>query len=302
MLVEQRPPAPERRGIHVLLFALTIFTTLLTGAEHQIRFLSDKPLDPVLLFAGIVAHPRYLLYGLPFSFTLMSILFAHEMGHYLACRYYKVPATLPYFIPMPIGPLGTFGAFIKIKAWITRKKVLFDIGIAGPIAGFALAVPAVFVGILWGKEVDVSVWAGKGVMVMSWGEPLLYTAVEWMLGVSNGNWVPHPIGFAALFGFFATALNLLPLGQLDGGHIIYSVLGRHTRYVVRLFLAVTLGMGVLWPGWFLISIMVSVMGLDHPPTRDEDAPIGRGRIILFLFAILIFALCFVPVPVSIESL
>ncbi|MBI2841206.1 MAG: site-2 protease family protein [Acidobacteria bacterium] len=298
----QRP----RYGLHIVLFLLTVLTTLFAGAESQISFVTQQsgPLNPFDVTVKLLQHPSYLIYGLPFSFTLLGILFSHEMGHYIACRYYGINATLPFFIPMPFGPVGTFGAFIRIKSPITRKKALFDIGIAGPIAGFVMTVPALIIGVYAARAIDLSPLYGKGYEIYYYGEPLLYRAVAFLFqrGV-EGELMLHPIGFAAWFGLLATAINLLPMGQLDGGHILYAVTGRHFRVLSRVFWILTLAGGVLSIGWIIWALLIRfVVGLDHPPTYDEDEPIGTARMVLFCVAIAIFILCFMPVPIWRETL
>lgn len=298
----QRP----RYGLHIILFLLTVLTTLFAGAQYQISFMMHEsvPLNPFDIMMRLLQHPSYLIYGLPFSFTLLGILFSHEMGHYIACRYYGINATLPFFIPMPIGPVGTFGAFIRIKSPITRKKALFDIGIAGPIAGFVMAVPALIIGVQASRVVDLTALSGQGYVVEVFGEPLLYKAVASLAhhGVM-GDLYLHPIGFAAWFGLLATAFNLLPMGQLDGGHVLYAVTGRRFRLLSRFFWIATLAGGVLWFGWIVWAVLIRfVTGLDHPPTYDEDQPIGTARLLLFCIAIAIFVVCFIPVPISVQEI
>ncbi|MEW6368128.1 MAG: site-2 protease family protein [Acidobacteriota bacterium] len=259
-------------------------------------------LGPFEFVQRLMMHPRYLLYGLPFSFTLLGILFSHEMGHYMACRYYGIRATLPYFIPVPFGPIGTFGAFIKIKSPIMSKKALFDVGIAGPIAGFVMAVPAMVVGIWASRVVDLSAMVGGYAEV--YGEPLLYQMLaRLILGDVKGDVFLHPIAFAAWFGCLATAFNLFPIGQLDGGHILYSVIGRRFRYLSRFFWWCTIAIGAwLWPGWLFWAFLTLMLGLDHPRTWFENDSLGTGRMILFLLAVLMFILCFIPVPISIQQI
>ena len=221
------PDAVVRRGkdrvwLHVLLLFLTFVTTTMIGTLHYASFASNFGMRPVRLSAEL------LWYGLPYSLTILSILGSHEMGHYLACRYYKVDATLPFFIPTPPFPFmltGTFGAVIRIRQQILWKKALFDIGIAGPIAGFVVAVPALFLG-MWLSNVKPVPPNMEG---LSLGEPLLFKAAAWLVWGKPP--VPfevnmHPIAFAAWFGLLATAFNLFPIAQLDGGHIAYAMFGR----------------------------------------------------------------------------
>ncbi len=293
---------PVSYRTNLLLFILTFLTTLIFGAYYQIDFMMSRPIAlGVFEFLGrLFAHPLYLLYGLPFSFTLLIILLSHEMGHYLACRYYGIVATLPFFIPGPISPVGTFGAFIKIKSPITNKKALFDIGIAGPLAGFIMAVPAMAIGLAASHICEPSRIPAPGSEVDVMGVPLVYKILVLFFPQFNHDIIAfHPIWFASWFGLLATALNLFPIGQLDGGHILYAVVGRRFRWLTRIFWACTIFLGVLvsshWLAWSLLTL---ILGLDHPPTWDERDPIGRGRLILFFVAILIFVLSFMPAPIS----
>jgi membrane-associated protease RseP (regulator of RpoE activity) len=226
------------------------------------------------------------------------------MGHYLACRYYDVDASKPYFLPLPIvSPFGTLGAFIRIREPIPHKRVLFDIGIAGPIAGFLVAVPATFIAIAMSNVVQLPDPLPPATVF--YGEPLLYKIASRLL------WGPmpaghdlnlHPMGFGAWFGLFATALNLFPVGQLDGGHISYAVLGRRSSHVTMATIAVGLALSVFAGSWIVWSVMMLVMlrlfGRHHPPVFDEETPLDRGRQMLALFAVVMFVLCFMPVPIA----
>lgn len=291
--------------LHALLFFFTILTTLFTGMLQQVAFMSDRPMamDLANLPMRLIQHPQYLLYGLPYSFTILMILLAHEMGHYVACKYYGISATLPFFLPAPIGFVGTFGALIRIKSSFPSKKALFDVGIAGPIAGFLLAVPALAIGISASKVADMSSLPNGDYEVYIFGEPLLYKALVHLLRPGlHGDLQLHPIGFAAWFGIFATAFNLLPISQLDGGHVVYALTGRRFRLYSRLCWACMMFVGVMYSFvWFLPGVLIFfILGLDHPPTTNEDQSVGRGRLLLFLVAILIFALSFMPVPFTRE--
>src|SRR6202030_1767126 len=179
--------------------------------------------------------------GLWYSATILAILGCHEMGHYLACRYYDVDASLPFFLPAPLLLTGTFGAFIRIREPIPTKRMLFDIGIAGPIAGFVVAVPALFIGLWMSRLVQLP----PDFSGVSLGEPLLFKLASQLVWGTTADTVSlnlHPIGFAAWFGLLATALNLFPIGQLDGGHISYAVLGRRSSYVTLVMIAVALAL------------------------------------------------------------
>jgi membrane-associated protease RseP (regulator of RpoE activity) len=302
-----RPKFQDRVWLHVLLFALTIATTTLAGVDHWLSYtftLAD-PL-PTSLSLGLVAH------GLWFSATVLAILGCHELGHYFACRYYDVDASLPFFIPVPIILTGTMGAFIRIREPIPQKRMLFDIGIAGPIAGFVVAVPLLFIGVALSRLVADYNPADlpPGMVSYSLGEPLLFKLAAWLFwGTPPAGYSisMHPIAFGAWFGLLATALNLFPIGQLDGGHISYSVLGpRWSTYVtfgtvgVAVALAFSATSWIVWTG--LIVVMLIMFGPNHPRVVDEDAPLDRRRLLLALFALVMFIVCFTPSPITMSEL
>lgn len=296
-------PAPpkfqDRRWLHALLFLLTIATTTVTGLLHYAGFLSDFGAKTVS--AGWAS----IGYGAWYSATILAILGAHEMGHYLACRYYRVDASLPYFIPA-LGVLtGTFGAVIRIREPILYKRQLFDIGIAGPIAGFVVAVPALFLG-LWLSNV---VALPRNFSGLELGEPLLFKMASWLIWGTPpaGQTVNmHPMVFAAWFGLLATALNLFPIAQLDGGHISYAVLGRRSTHVTFGALACAVALTTISYSWLLWVAMIVVMlvlaGPRHPPVMDEQVPLDRTRMALAVFAVVMFALCFTPAPIELLDL
>jgi len=285
----------DRRWLHIVLFALTCLSTTLVGADHYGGYLSDFGRRPVVPSFDLVLH------GLWYSATILLILGAHELGHYIACRYYQVDASLPFFIPMPVVLTGTLGAFIRIREPIPTKRMLFDIGIAGPLAGFLFAVPALFIGVGMSPVVRVP----PNLVGFDLGEPLLFRAATWLIWgpIANGYSVNmHPMAFAAWFGLLATALNLFPIGQLDGGHISYAVLGRRSTSVTLGSIAVAIGLtffSMSWLVWtFLLVAMTLAMGPRHPRTTDEDIPLDRTRVWLAVLAALIFVLCFTPNPIE----
>ena len=286
----------DRGWLHLTLFVLTLASTTLIGADHYASFLSDFLRQPVTL--GV---PALLLRGVWYSGTILLILGAHELGHYFACRYYQVDASLPFFIPMPVVLTGTLGAFIKIREPIPTKRMLFDIGIAGPLAGFLFAVPALFIGVGLSPVVRVP----DGLAGYSLGEPLLFQAAAWLIwgAVPDGYSLNmHPMAFAAWFGLLATALNLFPVGQLDGGHISYAVLGRRSTAVTWGSICAAIGLTVFSTSWlvwtFLLVAMTLVMGPRHPRTIDEDIPLDRPRVWLAGVALVIFVLCFTANPIE----
>lgn len=289
----------RRLWLHVLLFLTTLFTTTLVGAGMQYNFSHNLPFFDGdhwsrVYLAGL-SSPEAFLSGFPFSVTLLTILMAHEMGHYMACMYYGVDATLPYFLPSPMPVTGTFGAFIRIHSAITSKRVLFDIGVAGPLAGFIFLVPALGVGLAFSKIIPGIQQQGS----LHLGAPALQWLAEQMIfpGVAGSDIYLHPVARAAWVGMFATALNLLPIGQLDGGHIVYALAGRHHRWATWGFLGILVVLGKFWNGWWLWAVMLFFLARKHPPIYDETRP-GAGRIRLGLTALLLFLLCFTVVPIS----
>ena len=295
---EPRPKFQDRVWLHALLLLLTIATTTLAGADHYAAFLSDFTDRPLTVpFATLVAH------GFWYSATILAILGCHELGHYFACRYYDVDASLPFFLPIPITITGTLGAFIRIREPIPQKRMLFDIGIAGPIAGFLVAVPALFIGIGLSHVIRLPDVMPPGSAEL--GEPLLFQFVEKVFfGTIPAGYSLnlHPMAFAGWFGLLATALNLFPVGQLDGGHISYAVLGRRSSYVTLLTVGVALVLSWFYLSWRfwtgLMIVMLFVFGRHHPRVFDEDVPLDRARLMLALFAVVMFVLCFTPAPIQ----
>jgi membrane-associated protease RseP (regulator of RpoE activity) len=287
--------------LHGLLFASTLLTTLVVGTALALEFHSENSVDPSLhFFLTLFLHPSILLAGVPFSFSLLGILLAHEMGHYIACKVYHIDATLPYFIPAPTL-IGTLGAFIRIKGPITHRKALFDIGVAGPIAGFVFAVPALVMSLMFSKVVPISTGTGGSI---SFGDPLILQVVQKFIRMKIPDGYElylHPVAFAAWVGVFATALNLLPIGQLDGGHILYSVFGKRHLLLSRLFLVVLIPLGFkFWPGWLIWAVILLVLGTRHPRLIDEEVRLGRGRQWVAFVSLIIFIVCFTLTPFSIR--
>jgi membrane-associated protease RseP (regulator of RpoE activity) len=264
---------------------------------HYGSFLLDFVQRPLV----VTSYTDLALGGLWYSLTILAILGAHEMGHYLACRYYGVDASLPYFLPLPVTLTGTLGAFIRIRSRIRTKPQLFDIGVAGPIAGFVLAVPAVFLGISMSRVVKLP----QDFVGFELGEPLLFQLAAWLVWgpVPDGYSLNlHPMAFAAWFGLLATALNLFPIGQLDGGHISYAVLGRRSTWITvgAIGTAVVLTVFSLsWLVWTVLMVaMLLVFGPRHPSTVDEHVPLDGARIAIAVFALLMFIACFTPAPIE----
>jgi membrane-associated protease RseP (regulator of RpoE activity) len=252
---------------------------------------------PQATFERLWRDPWTLATGLPFSLAIMGILFCHEMGHYLTCRYYGVDASLPYFIPFPTM-VGTMGAFIRIRAPIHDRGSLLEIGVAGPIAGFVVAVVFMVFSIGHAHFVDARTVGGA----IELGEPLIFKFVEFVTGTTapdGKEMFMHPISFAAWFGFLATALNLLPVAQLDGGHIAYAIFQRHHKWISRAVVAILLPLAIFyWVGWFVWIALLLVLKLQHPPTLDDSIPLHTRHFILGLIGLILLVLCFMPAPLK----
>lgn len=290
---EREPELSQRRLLlHFLLLGLTILTTTGIG---------------VVWLGDLSSHslPRGLANGLVYSFTIITILAAHEMGHYIACRYYGVRATLPFFIPVPFPPVGTFGAFIKIKSPFPTRRALFDIGIAGPLAGFVFALPAAFVAHYFAVAYTAPAGeSGGGLLIHS---PLLFQFFERIFHLpplieSN------PVWWAAWVGVFMTSLNLVPVGQLDGGHVTFAIFGPRghravalTCYLSVIGLAIYSGFYQHVYTWVLYVVILTLMvRVGHPPVIDQDEPLGLGRKLVAIIGLLVFILSFIPVPFSFD--
>jgi membrane-associated protease RseP (regulator of RpoE activity) len=228
----------------------------------------------------------------------MSILLAHEMGHYLLARFHGVAVTLPFFLPGPPLLTGTLGAFIRMKSQPQNRRVLFDVGAAGPWAGFILAVPAVVYG-LCHSELHAIPPNFNG---LQFGDSLLFkllTRVVFGRIPYGFDVILHPVALAGWFGFLVTVLNLLPVGQLDGGHVVYAMFGRPHRWIARLFLLFTVSLGFLgWSGWFLWAVLMLFVGLDHPPTADAMTRLDPRRRLAGWLTLALFVVTFIPVPIT----
>jgi len=288
-----------RWALHWLLVVLTLCTTTLIGVVLAQNFQQGQPLkliDSYLkLPETLKANPRLLLDGLAFSLTLMTILLAHELGHYFACRYYGIDASLPYFLPFPLSPIGTLGAFIRIRSPIYTRQALFDVGIAGPLAGFAVLLPFLAIGI--GASKVIPGIAERGDVIF--GVPAIERIFELIRfpHVCSGNILLHPIARAAWVGILATALNLLPIGQLDGGHILYAFVGRWHIRLSRLFVLALVALAVLthvW-SWLVWAALLFFFALRHPVIFDTTK-LDKNRVALGLAALAIFLLTFMLAP------
>jgi membrane-associated protease RseP (regulator of RpoE activity) len=302
---EVRARPRHRYWLHALLLLLTLLTTTVVGAGLAISFRQNLPFDFEGELSGYTRmwhQPSYLLAGLPFSLTLLAILLAHEFGHFLAARYYDVDATLPFFLPAPTL-IGTLGAFIRIRSAILSKRILFDIGIAGPLAGFAVLLGPLVVGVAMSKMVPGIGEHGY----LAFGTPLLLRFTEWVRfpGIPVTDIYLHPVARAAWVGLLATALNLLPIGQLDGGHILYAFVGERTKYLSRLFVLALAGLGTfqLFTSaystgytWLFWSTLLFIFAMRHPAIIDPK-PVGRARTWLAVLALVVFILSFTAAPV-----
>ena len=301
-------PRP-RYWLHLLLLLLTFFTTTVVGAHIEWNFLHGWPafgMDDEIFPVVWALQRRHLLLGIPFSLTLMLILLAHEMGHYLYCVKYRVSATLPYFIPFPTL-FGTMGAFIRIRSPLRLRNILFDIGIAGPIAGFAVALPVLIFSLGMSRVAPVGAAPGD----IQLGYPLIFFVARKLLvatgyapgiaGVPLDRLYLHPLAIAAWVGMFATSLNLLPGGQLDGGHIIFSLSPRNHKRISNATILALIPLGVYcWSGWFIWAVLLRLSGMRHPGV-SEWPEITRGRRWLAVAALVMLILTFAPAPIKQSS-
>jgi membrane-associated protease RseP (regulator of RpoE activity) len=288
-------------AIAVLLFLLTLISTLAVGAQFASAYAAGQSPefnDFLLTYAVLLTHPQLLLAGVPFAFTLIGILLAHELGHFFACRYYGISASYPYFIPAPTL-IGTLGAFIRIRSPIYNRKALFDVGLAGPVVGFLFAIPALAIAVLYSKVVPFS----EAHASIVFGQPVALRLLEAILrpNIAAGDLLLHPIGRAAWVGLFATALNLLPGGQLDGGHILYATASKYHRKITLAVALLLMPLGYFfWRGWIFWSILLLAIGFRHPPLLNRWEKLDPARLMWTGVAILIFFLCFMPTPVMIR--
>lgn len=286
----------DRTWLPLALFLATFGSTMYVGALHHSAFLAGF---------GDETPPFALLPGAWYSFTILAILGTHELGHYYACRYYRMDASPPYFLPFPLVLTGTFGAFIRIRQRIPTKAMLFDVGAAGPIAGFAVAVPVLFAGVALSRVTPLPADTGG---LLTLGEPLLFRAAAWLIWgpLPEGHTINlHPMGFAAWFGLLMTALNLFPIGQLDGGHISYAALGSRSTAISVGGAAVVVGLlffSLSWLLWAVLLVtMLAVFGPRHPRTLDDDVPLDARRRWIALGTAAIFVLCFTPAPIRLDG-
>jgi membrane-associated protease RseP (regulator of RpoE activity) len=283
-----------RWALHGLLFVLTLSTTTLVGVVFADEFRSGRALelrDLLHVFQTLHDSPQLLINGLAYSLTLMTILLAHELGHYFACQFYGIDASLPYFLPFP-SPIGTLGAFIRIRSPIYTRRALFDVGVAGPVAGFLVLLPALAVGVALSKHLHAE---GD----YSFGVPLIERIFELIRfpGIPSSDILLHPVARAAWVGTLATALNLLPIGQLDGGHILYAFAGRWHKILSRIFVLALIPLGIFYSlSWIVWAVLLFFLALRHPVIYDITK-LDRNRVILGLLALAIFLLTFTLAPI-----
>jgi membrane-associated protease RseP (regulator of RpoE activity) len=302
-----RPPKP-RYALHALLFVATVFTTLVVGARMEFNFLHNLPeftagneFLPFFQIGWALAQPARLLLGVPFASTLMLILLAHEMGHYLCCRYYGVYATLPFFIPAPTL-IGTLGAFIRIRSSIRSRTALFDIGIAGPIAGFVVALAVLVVAMPHSKVITMPAASAD----IQLGYPLVFRVIWAIIPTTtlHSSRALHNIYFpptviAAWVGMFATSLNLLPGGQLDGGHIVFALAPRAHKTISWLTILALIPMGIfLSPSWLVWAVLLRLSGMRHPVVPEWPGITGARRYLAVLAAVMLM-LTLIPKPIHI---
>lgn len=289
-VVQQVTPARSNPLVNLVLFVLTAGSTLLVGAE--------------MAGENILLSPERFAAGIPFASTILAILVVHEFGHYLMSACHGVSATLPYFIPAPTI-IGTLGAVIKTKSYIPDRKSLLDIGAAGPLCGFAVALVALGIGIARSDVVAIEPLLRKGA-AQEFGDSLLVYLTTYLVKGRLGEGMAvmmNPIAFAGWVGLLITAFNLMPVGQLDGGHIIYALAGRWHALIARVSIAALLLMGwFLWEGWLVWAFITLLLGSGHAPPLDDVTPLGRGRKCVAGAAIAVFILCFVPVPIKIARI
>ncbi|MBE0426062.1 MAG: site-2 protease family protein [Nitrospirae bacterium] len=270
--------------LHLFLFILTLLSTLTVGAMQT--------------GVDIFKEPGKIYRGLPFAVTLMTILLSHELSHYFASKKHRVKATLPYFIPAPTI-IGTFGAFIKMKSPIVSRKSLIDIGASGPIAGFIVSVIASIVGLNLSEVVLMT--ENKGVLGL--GDSILFSFLSRLvIGMPpyDHDILLNPVAFAGWIGLFVTSINLIPVGQLDGGHIAYALLGEKHTFLSMMLILVLVSLGLLlWKGWVIWAILLLVLGLRHPPVIYWEIPLDPKRRFIGWLAILILLITFIPVPFKI---
>ena len=324
ILLIQELPAPKdgKPMVNLLMFILTLISVIFAGGYfNQTEPLPSQPLQAIVMI---------LKTGWPFAVSLMAILGVHEFGHYLAGRAHKVKVSLPFFIPMPFSPLGTMGAFINMKEPPRNKRVLMDIGVAGPIAGYLVSLVVIWIGLSLShiETIPLAFAQGQGFQIE--GNSLTYLIMKWLY---FGQWLPqpadygttapilywlkyfftarpfplggtdvmiHPVAWAGWAGLLVTSLNLIPAGQLDGGHIFHLLFGtKGSKRLYPILLVILVGMGFLWSGWWLWAGLLFLFGRVHAEPLDQITPLDKKRKVLGILALIVFVLTFIPVPLSV---
>ncbi|MFN8380726.1 MAG: site-2 protease family protein [Anaerolineales bacterium] len=310
-------PKKDKISMNVILFVLTVLSVMLAGAQP------DGPM-PNDLGGQLLALAKSILTGWPFALSLLGILLSHEFGHYFMSRYHKTPATLPYFIPLPISPLGTMGAAIIMRGVPKNKRILFDIGVAGPIAGLVVAIPVLLYGLSLSTTGPITP-SPNGFME---GNSLLYLIAKfitfgkllpaplepqgilyWLRYFFTGGPIPfggtdvfiHPVAFAGWAGILVTALNLVPAGTLDGGHVIYGLFGEKSRKAFPYIIGLMAVLGIFWSGWWLWAVLLFWLGRVHAQPLDQITTLDPTRRLIGYAMIIVFLLVFTPVPFMIMA-
>ncbi|MBF8282114.1 MAG: Peptidase M50 family protein [Anaerolineales bacterium] len=312
------PPA-SRTWVNYLMFGLTVLSVLFTGGLYGYQ--GDVP-------TGVMGWMRLVIAGWPFVLSMLGILLAHELGHYFVARYHKVAVTLPYFIPLPyLSPFGTMGAFIMLKSPPTNRRVLLDIGIAGPLAGFVVAVPVLIYGLMTSPVQPLTLLPGQGISLegnsiiyilaklaifhqflpapASFGNlpPWLYMLRYYLLGfpvpLGGKDVLLNQVAWAGWAGLLVTGLNLIPAGQLDGGHALYVLVGQRARRLVPFIIVILVGLGFFWPGWFLWAGLIYFLGRTHAEPLDQITELDPRRKALAVLALVLFLLVITPIPLLI---
>jgi membrane-associated protease RseP (regulator of RpoE activity) len=324
-LVQDLPqPNPSNPRINLILFILTLISVWVTGGLMTLESL-DQGFTPETIKA-------ILLDGWPFAISILAILGAHEMGHYVAGRFHKVHVTLPYFIPLPIiSPFGTMGAFINMKSIPKNRKQLFDIGIAGPLSGLVVAIPVLFLGLFLSKVETLPSILPQGSGFQMEGNSILYLLIKYLVfgqllpqPATFGNLSPalywikyfftgqpfplggvdvmiHPVAWAGWAGLFVTCMNLIPVGQLDGGHILSAVFGKKSKKIYNLMLIAMVLLGFSWNGWWFWAVLLFFLNRAPSQVYDEFTPLDHKRKTIALLLLIVFILVFIPVPIVIVS-
>lgn len=319
-------PRPSNPWINLILFILTGISVVFAGSFFEYRGPLTSDFNQVLPFL-LPALYR----GMAFAASLLAILLAHEFGHFFAARYHRSAVTLPYFIPFPFSPFGTMGAFIQLKEPPKNKRILLDIGIAGPLAGLVVAIPLLFLGLYLSQTDKLPLILGQGQAFSLEGNSLLYLFIKfivfgellpapvnlaginpliyWLRYFFTGQPIPygavdvllHPVAWAGWAGLLITALNLIPAGQLDGGHILYSLFGRRSRILLPFVLVALIILGTVWSGWWLWAFLIFMLGRMHAEPLDQITPLDPRRKALAVFGLVVFVLVFTPIPLSVFS-